>query len=37
MKFLPVKEGNAAILMRLPARRLSLKAYIENSMINSLT
>lgn len=33
MKFLPVKEGNAAILMRLPARRLSLKAYIENSMI----
>ena len=33
MKFLPVKEGNAAILMRLPARRLSLKVYIENGMI----
>lgn len=33
MKFLPVKEGNAAILMRLPARRLSLKVYIENNMI----
>ena len=24
MKFLPVKEGNAAILMRLPVRRLLL-------------
>lgn len=33
MKFLPVKEGNMAMLMRLPARRLSLKAYIEKSMI----
>ena len=33
MKFLPVKEGNAAILMRLPVRRLSLKVYIENTMI----
>lgn len=33
MKFLPVEEGNAAMLMRLPARRLSLKAYIEKSMI----
>ena len=33
MKFLPVKEGNTAMLMRLPDRRLSLKAYIENSMI----
>lgn len=33
MKFLPVKEGNTAMLMRLPARRLSLKVYIENTMI----
>ena len=33
MKFLPVKEGNMAMLMRLPVRRLSLKAYIEKSMI----
>ena len=33
MKFLPVKEGNKAMLMRLPIRRLSLKAYIEKSMI----
>ena len=33
MKFLPVKERNMTMLMRLPARRLSLKAYIEKSMI----
>ena len=33
MKFLPVKGGNMAMLMRLPVRRLSLKAYIEKSMI----
>lgn len=33
MKFLPVKEGNMAMLLRLPIRRLSLKAYIEKSMI----
>ena len=33
MKFLPVKERNMTMLMRLPVRRLSLKAYIEKSMI----
>lgn len=33
MKFLPVKERNMTMLMRLPARRLSLKVYIENTMI----
>ena len=33
MKFLPVKERNMTMLMRLPVRRLSLKVYIENTMI----
>ena len=33
MKFLPVKERNMTMLMRLHVRRLSLKAYIEKSMI----
>ena len=33
MKFLPVKERNMTMLMRLPVQRLSLKAYIEKSMI----
>ena len=33
MKFLPVKERNMTMLMRLPVRRLSLKAYIEKIMI----
>jgi len=36
MKFLPVKERNMTMLMRLPARRLSLKAYIEKSMIPTI-
>lgn len=33
MKFLPVKEGNIVVPMRLPSQRLSLKAYVENGMI----
>ncbi len=36
MKFLPVKERNMTMLMRLPIRWLSLKAYIEKSMISDI-